>query len=169
MHCGIVHRQVTFSTGRPPQGSGESQQESTTAAQLTICSCQSPDTYRNVIQLRQCTAWPCFPLLSQSSAACCGLLRPCCCLQRRQKPAYIEICCNLAGLTDHSFIDPPIPFALDATHVNQQSMKAAVAATVKVREACKSTPAQSRLTAGCKALAAPVACLQDINMLAKLT
>ncbi|KAF6251991.1 pyruvate decarboxylase-like protein [Scenedesmus sp. NREL 46B-D3] len=53
---------------------------------------------------------------------------------RRQKPAYIEICCNLAGLTDPSFVDPPIPFALDAGHTNQQSLKAAVAATVKALE-----------------------------------
>eukprot|EP00879_Flechtneria_rotunda_P011355 GHRR01011860.1.p1 GENE.GHRR01011860.1~~GHRR01011860.1.p1 ORF type:complete len:497 (+),score=161.61 GHRR01011860.1:184-1674(+) len=51
---------------------------------------------------------------------------------RRQKPAYIEVCCNLAGLTDPSFIDPPIPFAINISHTNEQSLKAAVDAAVQV-------------------------------------
>jgi pyruvate decarboxylase len=47
---------------------------------------------------------------------------------RRQKPAYIEICCNLAGLPDPSFSDPPIPFAIALGHTNQRSAEAAVKA-----------------------------------------
>lgn len=31
---------------------------------------------------------------------------------------YIEICCNLAGLTHPSFTDPPIPIALVQKHTN---------------------------------------------------
>lgn len=75
-------------------------------------------------------------------------------LQRRQKPAYIEICCNLAGLADNSFVDPPIPFAIAFGHTNERSLKAAVDATVKVRadvvvHGCVAGIAALLATSGC--------------------
>eukprot|EP00878_Enallax_costatus_P035210 GHUV01039215.1.p2 GENE.GHUV01039215.1~~GHUV01039215.1.p2 ORF type:complete len:128 (+),score=38.22 GHUV01039215.1:310-693(+) len=51
---------------------------------------------------------------------------------RRQKPAYIEICTNLAGLTDPSFSDPPIPFAIALGHTNKRSLSAALKSVQKV-------------------------------------
>jgi hypothetical protein len=39
--------------------------------------------------------------------------------QKQQKPAYIEICCNLAGLTHPSFSYPPIPMAVPDRHTNK--------------------------------------------------
>lgn len=36
-----------------------------------------------------------------------------------QKPCYINICCNLAGLPDASFADTPVPFSIMPRHTNQ--------------------------------------------------
>lgn len=47
-----------------------------------------------------------------------------------QKPAYIEISCNLPTLKHLSFQAPPVPFALQDRHTNKASLEAAVKATV---------------------------------------
>jgi hypothetical protein len=58
----------------------------------------------------------CFMLLkgTLSQSLCC-----CCFVQKQQKPAYIEICCNMASLPHPSFTDPPIPIALAQRHTNK--------------------------------------------------
>lgn len=48
----------------------------------------------------------------------------------KQKPAYIEISCNLPKLKHGSFLDPPVPFALRDRHTNAESLKRAVDASV---------------------------------------
>lgn len=55
-------------------------------------------------------------------------------LQKQQKPAYIEICCNLASLTHPSFTDPPIPIALAQSHTNAGKHTATTAVAVSMHE-----------------------------------
>eukprot|EP00775_Hariotina_reticulata_P008490 gene8490-8672_t len=51
---------------------------------------------------------------------------------RTRKPAYIEICCNLAGLKHPSFTDPPVPISASFPPTNENSLKAAVEAAKAV-------------------------------------
>lgn len=53
-------------------------------------------------------------------------------LQKHKKPAYIEVCCNLAGLRHPSFTDPPIPISSSYKRTNSDSLAAAVNATAAV-------------------------------------
>ncbi|KAF5833068.1 thiamine diphosphate-binding protein [Dunaliella salina] len=50
----------------------------------------------------------------------------------RKKPAYIEVCCNLADATHPSFTRPPVPFVLPHAHTNPHSCQAAVDAVGEV-------------------------------------
>ena len=56
----------------------------------------------------------------------------CCILQKQKKPAYIEICCNLAGLSHPSFTVPPIPMNPTLLSTNSHSLAEAVEASNKV-------------------------------------
>ncbi|KAK9830951.1 hypothetical protein WJX81_001721 [Elliptochloris bilobata] len=47
---------------------------------------------------------------------------------REQKPCYINICCNLAGMAHPSFATIPVPFSITPRHTNARSLEAAVAA-----------------------------------------
>jgi hypothetical protein len=38
---------------------------------------------------------------------------------REQKPCYINICCNLAGLPHPSFASVPVPFSITPQHTNE--------------------------------------------------
>lgn len=38
---------------------------------------------------------------------------------REQKPCYINICCNLAGVAHPSFASTPVPFSITPRHTNQ--------------------------------------------------
>ncbi|KAF5833071.1 putative pyruvate decarboxylase [Dunaliella salina] len=50
----------------------------------------------------------------------------------RKKPAYIEVCCNLADATHPSFTRPPVPYMLPHAHTNPHSCQAAVDAVGEV-------------------------------------
>ncbi len=47
------------------------------------------------------------------------------------KPAYIEVCCNLPGITAPCFTNPPVPYVLATKHTNKTSLQAAVQESVK--------------------------------------
>uniref|UniRef100_A0A383VUS6 pyruvate decarboxylase n=1 Tax=Tetradesmus obliquus TaxID=3088 RepID=A0A383VUS6_TETOB len=51
---------------------------------------------------------------------------------KQKKPAYIEICCNLAGLSHPSFTVPPIPMNPTLLSTNAHSLAEAVEASNKV-------------------------------------
>ena len=38
---------------------------------------------------------------------------------REQKPCYINICCNVAGLPHPSFATIPVPFSISPRHTNE--------------------------------------------------
>lgn len=70
----------------------------------------------------------------QGSASMCqvSLSAACLYLQKQRKPAYIEICCNLAGLKHPSFTDPPVPIQVSYLRTNDSSLAEAVKATAEV-------------------------------------
>lgn len=130
-HITEAHHQIDWAISqalvRPAQARGSSTAASDQCQLAAACSFWRP---------KSCTY---LPLYQQSCEQSKVVLTIICCVscmlstsQQYRKPAYIEICCNLAGLSHPSFSVTPVAYSIPSRHTNKASLDAAVRAAAEV-------------------------------------